>query len=203
MSTLRGITLFIGWLLVGMSSVVSASLFNRGTVVYDGLERNLIYDNELDVTWLDYTSDAGNYNDQLAWVSALSLEINEQIFDKWRLPIAPLDSRVVGYNIASSELGHLYYSDSVKSSRLFNNIPATTVWYTTGTRVGSDVWHFGFHDGWNTIGTIGYTNYHALALYDGDIAAASSVPEPSEIYLFISILASIGISKSIKNKAKE
>ncbi len=93
-----------------------AELFNRGT---DANGNRLIYDNDLNITWYDYTNAYANWYTQTSWASALTVNYGGTIYDDWRLPVA-VDGPYVfgydgtttgGYNITTSEMGHLFYEE--------------------------------------------------------------------------------------------
>ena len=107
-----------------MVSGASAELFERGT---DSLGNQLIYDDDLDITWYDYSfvpymdnSQAPNtWNASHEWANELVVTYLETgiTFDDWRLPLT-IDGPMIqsydgtttaGSNIISSEMGHLYY----------------------------------------------------------------------------------------------
>jgi hypothetical protein len=50
---------------------VQATLILKGT---DSLGNRLIYDNDLDITWYDYTQSGYTWNGQMAWADALSVQ---------------------------------------------------------------------------------------------------------------------------------
>ena len=93
-----------------------AALQNVGT---DSLGNNLIYDSDLDITWYDFTSKAATWQDQLNWADRLVVEMNGTLLSDWRLPTVIDGAEVhgydgtttAGYNITSSEMGHLLYTE--------------------------------------------------------------------------------------------
>jgi len=56
-----------GLILIGIVGMAQAGLITTGTVHYDGADRNLIYDSDLNITWLDYTRDSATWTNQLAF----------------------------------------------------------------------------------------------------------------------------------------
>lgn len=94
-----------------------AFLINRGT---DTLGNRLIYDDDLDITWYDYSNAVDSWDNQVAWAGALSVDFGGDTYDDWRLPttVDGLDqfgydgTTTAGYNITSSEMGHLFYAES-------------------------------------------------------------------------------------------
>jgi hypothetical protein len=119
------------WMFV-ITAHAEATLSDRGLGTITGIsgEYKLIYDNELDVTWLDYSAAAANWADQATWASGLEVTFGGRSFNNWRLP--EVDESVVtasgvvygyegpdtngfydylwGYNMMNSEMGHLFYA---------------------------------------------------------------------------------------------
>jgi len=119
------IALMMVW---GFAVQAQATLILRGT---DTLGNRLIYDDDLDITWYDY-SDATNtwqnqsWQNQVNWALALTVDFYNLTYDDWRLP-AMVDgpyvwgydgSTTAGYTITSSEMGHLYYTELGNLGRL-------------------------------------------------------------------------------------
>lgn len=109
----------MGVVALGLSGPAHASLVVSGTVNYDGADRNLIYDNDLNITWLDSTKVYSTWSSQVNWAANLVLTVNGVTYDNWRLP-ATVDGPFVwgndgtttdGYNITTSEMGHLFYTE--------------------------------------------------------------------------------------------
>ena len=109
----------------GLGTIVSGGAGSGGQYL-------LIYDTELDITWLDFTKLPHIWNVQIAWAEDLLVEINGQTYDNWRLPhIMPVNGLTYDYNRADdgstdfgfnmsapgsaypgsigSEMAHLYY----------------------------------------------------------------------------------------------
>ena len=93
-----------------------AFLINRGT---DTLGNRLIYDNDLDITWYDFSNAANSWQNQVNWALGLSVTFGSTTYDDWRLPLT-VDGLYVfgwdgtttaGYNITNSEMGHLFYTE--------------------------------------------------------------------------------------------
>lgn len=93
----------------------------------------LIYDDLLDITWLDYTHPYTTWYDQMAWATGLEVSFGGQTYENWRLPrTVPVNgftyvyalrndgSSDYGWNISApgtvyegstaSEMAHLYYT---------------------------------------------------------------------------------------------
>jgi hypothetical protein len=100
-------------LMLGFSPVANATLNDRGG--------GLIYDTDLDITWLQdatYAMTSG-YDANMTWAQATTWAENLVYggYDDWRLPTTvdgPYDfsydgSTTGGYNITSSEMGYMYY----------------------------------------------------------------------------------------------
>lgn len=116
-----------------MSGVSHAALTTIGTATYKGSEYKLIWDDDNNgnsIVWLDYTNRSTDLDSQVRWASSLNgtgvLTINlyngytvDWGGSSWRLPAA-VDGRfeygydgttTIGYNITSSEMGHLFYEE--------------------------------------------------------------------------------------------
>ena len=100
-----------------------ATLINRGV---DTLGNSLIYDDNLDITWYDFTNLPDNSLNQMSWASSLSVNFGGAIFSDWRLPrTLPVNgtnyqfyfscdgTTDLGFNIQSpnSEMAYLYYME--------------------------------------------------------------------------------------------
>ncbi len=104
-------------MVLAFSMHAEAALQNLGV---DSLGNRLIYDTALDVTWYDYTKSHDTWQNQIAWAEGLSVTFGGTTFDNWRLPTT-VDGIVNeqgydgttpgGFNITSSEMGHLYYTE--------------------------------------------------------------------------------------------
>ena len=107
---------------LGFSLESQANLVNRGT---DSLGNRLIYDSDRKITWYDFTyshvSSSDTWGGSLNWASNLSVTLNGNVYDDWRLPTVTFKedppssygysgSDTFGYNITSSEMGHLFYT---------------------------------------------------------------------------------------------
>jgi hypothetical protein len=93
-------------------ALLVAGTANAGLVDNGG---GLIYDTDLNITWYDYSHVAPQWADAVSWVS--SLTVNG--VDGWRLPSSKQGAyswgcdgtTTGGYNITSSEMGHLFYTE--------------------------------------------------------------------------------------------
>ena len=105
-------------MIMGFSTLVQADLF-PGTQNFYDRGGGLIYDADLNITWYDYTytgpqgRTAANWYEAMTWAAGLTVAG----LTGWRLP-ATVDgpwvngddgTTTAGYNITSSEMGHLYY----------------------------------------------------------------------------------------------
>ncbi len=198
--------LIIAIVLFSSSAHAALILRGQGTSVHGTY--NLIYDNDLDVTWYDFTTlTTDTWDNQVAWAGALSVDFGGNIYDDWRLPIT-VDgpyafgydgTSTAGYKITNSEMGHLYYtalgniatytsggSSQQPGSGLINTGDFQTLnpfgVYWSGTEFSDitlDSWHFGFDGGLQGEGPKN-SNFYALAVRDGDVAP---IPEPTTIAL--------------------
>lgn len=172
---------------------------------------NLIYDTDLDITWYDFSHAGNTWQKQLAWAAALDVVFGGVHYTDWRLP-ATVDGTYVfgydgtttaGYNITSSELGHLF-SEGLGNDSWFDTsgIPSgcstvspwcltstgdfqslQPVYYWSGTEysdVPSNAWSISYGGGLQTYNDKG-NYYHAIAVHPGLIL----VPEPVSMILFV------------------
>ncbi len=77
-------------------------------------------DSDLDITWYDYTNAPNTWFSHTSWAENLTVTAGTSTYNDWRLPenvdgsYATLGydgSTYSGWNITSSELGHLYYTE--------------------------------------------------------------------------------------------
>ena len=199
-----------------------ASLTLQGSVIYDGAARNLIYDSDLNLTWLDYSHGLASWSNQVTWASGLSLTFNGTTFDDWRLPATDAfysgwgfdGTTTAGYNITNSEMGYLYYSElnnkgyldtsgNVQSGYGLNNqapFHELNSGYYWMDKLNQDM----PNEGWyyrTPVGSQGTHNkeylHYALAVRDGNVAP---VPVPPTIFLLGSGL--VGLA-GVRRKFKE
>lgn len=179
--------------LLGGAGAAQAVLIDRGA---DNLGNKLIYDDDLNITWYDYTNPATYWATQMNWAANLSVTFGSQTFDDWRLPNT-VDGgwSTVGGNITSSELGHLYYTElgNIYSAGLTNTGPfehllsAADYWSGTDSSLGAnEAWYFAMYNGYQASGLKGGLGKPTLAVRAGDIAAV--VPVPAAAWLFGSAL---------------
>jgi hypothetical protein len=197
--------------LIGFTIPAYAALQNNGN--------GLIYDTDLNITWYDYTKNFNNWSNQKSWAATLSVtDVNGKSITGWRLP-STVDGPFVwsyngtttaGYNITTSELGHLFYTEfgnkgyydvngnyqpdyGLTNRGPFSNLQSGYYWSGTEHSMGTyDAWYFGFYYG--VQGTSPEDlSYYALAVHSGNVGAP--VPIPGAILLFAPGLAGIAILK--------
>ncbi|RJQ54519.1 MAG: DUF1566 domain-containing protein [Nitrospiraceae bacterium] len=175
-----------------LATTSNAELFNRGT---DSLGYRLIYDSDLDITWYDFSNSQNIWVDQIAWAATLSVDFGGNTLDGWRLPSTVDDDSSFYFNVTTSEMGHLFYTElgNVAQSGMpintgiFQNLYEVVYWSGTSFTPTAnfpqpdDGWVFNFSTG--NQGTSGENNdLHALAVHNGDVAI---IPEPISSVLFI------------------
>ena len=181
---------------------------------------NLIWDddnNGKSVIWLDYGNVAIDWWGQNVWAagldSFLTYEVNpayiiDWVDDAWRLP-SSVDGEyewgydnttTAGYNITTSEMGHLFYEElgrlperqsyppiyGLQNTGDFQNLlTGQWDWYWSGTERGERLDY-----AWDFYITYGYQGDHpkryygsGLAIRSGEVSTAP-IPEPTTILLF-------------------
>lgn len=198
----------------------NAALTTIGTATYNGSEYNLIWDDDNNgnsVVWLDYTNRHLLWAYQNDWAAALGSSLSYNIDPgytvtwgnaAWRLP------RIVngpytfgydgtttgGYNINSSEIGHLYYEElsnlgkiaidgtypqpgwGLNNTENFENLNGLA-WYASGTvnsEISGMVWSYDLSSGLQKTNFIGNGRYAGLAIRSGQVSAA---PVPAAVWL--------------------
>lgn len=219
---IKSISMAAGSFLLACSMQANAALDLIGQGVTPVGTYGLVYDSDLDITWLDYTKISSSWQGQLDWAADLTVQFNGTIYDNWRLP-ATVEHGVLaltrfdgsgsnGYNVTTSELGHLFYTEfgnaamyAPDGSRntsygLLNKTPFVKLdrlqyWSSTQLSVNSgSAWVFHMSTGEQDYG---YTNgsRYAIAVHPGNLAA---VPEPGPSTLFLVGGAMLALRRLIK-----
>ncbi len=186
-----------------------AALVNRGV---DTLGNRLIYDDDRDITWYDYSNGPDTWINQVSWAGTLSVDFGSDTYDDWRLPTAENNVAPIGpdsgFNVTGSEMGHLFYTelgnvvnDVTLEFDPFEHLSAYEYW--TGTEADiNNAWTFVFSSGGQ--GDSGFkgnaVGIYGLAVRSGDVAA---VPEPTlGLLLGISLVGLVGVGAIRKLKQK-
>jgi hypothetical protein len=178
------------------TSGANATLIDRGS--------GLIYDDVLDVTWLQdasYTRTSGaapyarmNWQVAMDWVDALQYEdtVRGVVWDDWRLPRTVNEPGSLGYDTAgmSSELAYMYYinlgyapnySPSVfdplpvsSNYNPFMNLSYRGYWSGTLSDFSDRAWYLHFHFGSQGINATMGDEMRVWAVRDGDVLLADS-----------------------------
>ena len=208
---------FIGILLtvLGFSTLANAALIDNGN--------GLVYDTDLNITWYDAPAVLRNWSDSMDW--AATLTVGNTVAGTWRLPNSvdgPYSSgydgtTTWGFNITSSEMGHLYYTEfGNKGYYDVNGNPEQPGWGftnkmpfinllgngTNGHWSGTEysdapiaAYYFSFFSG-EQLATFNirmseYGYGYALAVHEGNVGAP--VPIPGAVLLFAPGLAGIAV----------
>lgn len=172
--------------------VVNAALYDRGG--------GLIYDSVLNITWLqnaNYSGGTMTWDNAVDWADNLVF----QNYNDWRLPYS--DVFCSGNNCRESEMGHLFYNESITSSNPggFADVKPSMYWSSTEDAGNSSTaWRFSFKYGTQDVSLKTSTRY-AWAVRDGD-SNPPVVPEPVSTILFISGGATLAV-RSLKNRARK
>lgn len=208
---------------------------------------NLIWDDDNNgnsVVWLDYTNGLDTWENQLAWAASLGDNLTITYYDgysveweddAWRLPSTvdgtPVTtgyegdpdndgvySYAAGYNLANSEMGHLFYEElgnlarkdtsgnyqsgyGLQNTGDFENLVRWSYWsgteYNTSLKSGY-AWGFSMSIG----SQYGYKEEAllcGLALRSGQVSAGDPVPEPATMLLFgVGLVGLIGTRRKLK-----
>jgi hypothetical protein len=193
----------------GFSGVAKAALITIGTATYSGQNYNLIYEDDQDLVWLDFSKSAsggnGNWGGQNSWASTLGSNLTITLnpgynttidwATGWRLPSAG-DNPMEDFYDTSGEMGHLYYVSlgnkaggfAPYTTGLFANLQRTDYWL--GTLYSADnryAWYYNFNTGYLSKD---FTTalYPALAVHPGVVSA---VPVPASLLLLASGLSGL------------
>jgi hypothetical protein len=114
-------------------------------------EYNLIYEDDQGLTWLDYSNSRSSWFSQVEWAvglnaqGALAIRLDPGVSatweGEWRLPKSVDSGRTFGYdgtttagfNITTSELGHLYYKSLGNQGYYDSRGNQGTGWYPDST----------------------------------------------------------------------
>lgn len=211
-------------LVVAVAGTAQATLTTIGTATYNNSDYNLIWDDDNNghgLVWLDYTSTYKTWSNQVSWANSLNNSLTYNLYagysvnwdaaSGWRLP-STVDgpyawgydgTTTAGYNITSSEFGHLYYTElgnkgylsttgtyqpdyGLKNIGDFDHLQSG--WYWSGTESSSYrdfVWLFDTNSTYQYSYDKNYSNF-GMAVHTADVTyqdPAQPVPEPSTFIL--------------------
>jgi hypothetical protein len=184
------ITVFAFSCVLCIANASNAKLFDRGA--------GLIYDDLLDITWLQYANYSGltmTWDEATNWVGNLVY----QGYDDWRLPVS--DTSCSGYDCAQSEMGHLFSMEGITSDTPGIFMDVRPYMYWSATEDSSDVtkaYRFNFSSGSQGTSSKALGRY-AWAVRNGD-SAPPVAPEPVSSALFISGGVTFGIRRYFGNR---
>ena len=204
-----------------MSTHAQASLLTIGTVDYSGGSYNLIYDNDGpfgSIVWFDYTDGMDSWHGKSVWASSLDSALQSVNYHLnrgikvnwnggWRLP-STVDQVAVygydgtttsGYNITTSEFGHLFYVEL--GDKGYRDVNGISHWLDYGLTNVGDFNSMRYKIYWSNINQANYqdyawafasdgfqglfqqgANFSAIAVRSAQVEIA--VPEPSTALLF-------------------
>ena len=187
----------ISALLVALVMVLGASMHAHAALILRGTDtqgNRLIYDDDLDITWYDYTNGSAMWQTQVNWADALTVDFGGTVYDDWRLPttvdgpyVSGYDGTTTGgYNITTNEIGHLFYTElgnlgyrdtsgrilsswGLTNTGLFQNFKVGPYWFGTEYSTNSYyAWYFLTYYGYHELYPKHYSIF-ALAVRDGDV----------------------------------
>lgn len=224
-------------MVLAFSMQAHADLNLIGTATYNSSDYNLIYDDDLNVTWLDYSNAIDNWDNQVGWAAGLNTAdvltynfnpgVTMTWSDDWRLPttvdgpwVHGYDGTTTGgYNITSSEMGHLFYTElgndgayetsgdptgcssnspwCLTNTGDFQNLQPFYYWSGTEYATNTDyVWDFSISHGFQNLDNKSSFNFYALAVRPG----LAVVPEPISSTLFMVGGAALGFRRFRKKR---
>lgn len=200
-------TLSAGLITLSTVGTADAALIDRGN--------NLIYDDDLNITWLAdarYARTSGYHSEGLLTFTEAESFVNQLTyagFTDWRLPAAPEDLSTCSMSgsagrhgfCSGGELNHLFYDEfggepntaiidhNNGNLNLFDNISIHDwVWTDRVTPYNSGAMYaYTFQFG-RMHYVMGSSNLSVLAVHDGDIG---TVPIPAAVWLFVTGLVGL------------
>jgi hypothetical protein len=190
---------------MSFTGMAEANLIVIGTATYQGEDYKLIYEDDQGLVWLDYSNKGQYWDQQMKWASGLNesgvltYKLNPGISISWegvwRLPLTVDAVRRYGYdstttagfNITTSEMGHLYYKSlrnlgyydtkgktqtgfGLKNTGPFTNLRDDMYWSCTEYSINpSAAWYMSLYYGYQTQEFMKNFAYYGLAIRPGHV----------------------------------
>ena len=241
---LIGLTVIM--VLLGMIGIAQATLTVIGTATYNSTNYNLIWDDDNNgnsIVWLDYTNSIGTWQNQIDWASGLGSQLTVTLnpgystdidwSTGWRLPDTVdgpfsygfegdpnedgMYGYTAGYNLANSEMGHLFYTElgnigSINPDGSANTNPGAPDYFLQNTGdfghlnpvlYWSDTtyvsfptfyaWRFQMNIGYQDNGDMTWPGGYGLAVHSGQVIFNGAIPTLNEWGMIVLSLFLLGL----------
>lgn len=165
---MKSIFLFFVVVWFAFLSVANAALIDNGNETITDADTNLMWIQNADVSGTMTWDEAMGWADTLVYAD----------YDDWRLPYS--DTTCSGGGCTESEMGHLFYVESITATSQgpFSNVKSYMYW--SGDEDGDDAWRFSFNFGTQGLSDKDSTRYAWAVRKDVPV-----ISEPTSLILFL------------------